>query len=64
MSGDVGFSEAAHWPDDLVPGYSALVKDFMKQCKRLGLYLLELLSLGLQLEVVTVLLLRFSSLLL
>ncbi|CAK8684557.1 uncharacterized protein LOC143458417 [Clavelina lepadiformis] len=50
MSGDVGFSEAAHWPDDLVPGYSALVKDFMKQCKRLGLYLLELLSLGLQLE--------------
>ena len=40
----------SQWPDALSPSFSRTIKSFMEQCKDLALKLLDILSIGLELE--------------
>jgi len=51
MTGASVVDNTIKWPDDLVPGFSSIAIQFMKDCKVLALRVLESMSYGLQLEV-------------
>ena len=44
-------STSLQWPDDIVPGFSESSKNFMRQCKRLSMRILDALSHGMKLKV-------------
>ena len=40
----------SQWPDDLSPGFSSTIKDFMELCKKFALNILDILAIGLKLD--------------